>query len=328
MSILRSQSRRDAHTIPHPLTALDRATVFVGVLGPPVGAAVAIYSLWHRGVGPVDLALMAGMYFLTLLGITLGYHRLFTHRSFATPAAVRFVLAVLGSMALQGPVIQWVAHHRRHHQVSDRQGDPHSPHLHEPGLWNALKQAWHAHAGWLFGSEPENLRRSVPDLLADPVVAFVDRTFWYWVVLGLVLPGIAGGLIAGTWFGAFTGFLWGGLVRMAATHHVTGSINSVCHIWGSKEYQSADESRNNTVFGVLALGEGWHNNHHAFPTSARHGLKWYQFDATWITLRVLSALGLARDLRLPSNAAMNAKRANDAIAPADDRADTLSRDAA
>jgi stearoyl-CoA desaturase (delta-9 desaturase) len=309
MSILRSQARRDDHKDPHPLTTRDRVLVFFGVGTPPVGLAVAIYVFWRHGVGPVDLGLMGGMYFLSLLGITLGYHRLFTHKSFTTPAFVRFLLAAFGSMALQGPVIQWVAHHRRHHQTSDTEGDPHSPHLHDGSLWSALKQAWHSHAGWLFGEEPQDLRRSVSDLLNDPVVAFVDRTFWYWVLAGLLIPAACGLAIGHTWFAAFTGFLWGGLVRMAITHHVTGSINSVCHLWGSKEYASSDESRNNALFGVLAFGEGWHNNHHAFPTSARHGLRWFQFDVTWLAIRVLSVVGLAKDVRLPSEKAMELKRA-------------------
>jgi stearoyl-CoA desaturase (Delta-9 desaturase) len=270
---------------------------------------MAIVLLWRRAVGPLDLVLMGAMYFLTLLGITLGYHRLFTHKSFETFPVVKVVLAALGSMALQGPVIQWVAHHRRHHQVSDREGDPHSPHLHDGSMWNRLKQAWHSHAGWLFAAEPVDLRRSVGDLLNDPAVAFVDRTFWYWVIAGLVLPGLCGLAITHSLTGFLTGMLWGGFVRMAATHHITGAINSVCHLWGSKEYQSADESRNNPVFGVLAFGEGWHNNHHAFPTSARHGLRWYQFDITWLMIRAMQRSGLAWGIRLPAQAARRAKRA-------------------
>lgn len=308
MSILRSQARRDEHKTPHPLTLRDRLLVLFGVTTPPVGLAVAIYIFWRHGVGPLDLVLMGTMYLLSLLGITLGYHRLFTHKSFETPAAIRFLLAAFGSMALQGPVIQWVAHHRRHHQTSDMEGDPHSPHLHDGSLWSALKQAWHSHAGWLFGEEPHDLRRSVGDLLKDPVVAFVDRTFWYWVAAGVVIPGLIAYAVTGSTFAAFTGFLWGGLVRMALTHHVTGSINSVCHLWGSKDFASSDESRNNTLFGILALGEGWHNNHHAFPTSARHGLRWWQFDGTWITIRALSILGLAKNVRLPSTTAIEMKR--------------------
>ncbi|HZZ45232.1 MAG TPA: fatty acid desaturase [Tepidisphaeraceae bacterium] len=308
MSILRSQARQQDYKDPHPLTFRDRACVLIGVASPPIGLAVAIILLWRHGVGPLDLILMATMYLLTLLGITLGYHRLFTHRSFVTPPAVRFTLAALGSMATQGPVIQWVAHHRRHHQQSDQEGDPHSPHLHDGSLWSVIRQAWHAHAGWLFEQEPADLRRSVPDLLADPVVSFVDRTFWYWVALGLLIPAACGLAITHSWYGAATAFLWGGLVRMAFTHHVTGSINSVCHIWGSKDFVSSDESRNNTLFGILAFGEGWHNNHHAFPTSARHGLKWYQFDLTWLTIRTLSFFRLAKNVRLPTPTALELKQ--------------------
>ena len=316
MSILASQARRleqsshpdEPHGHDH-VPASERVAVFVGVFLPPLGLLVAIIYYWNRGVSPLDVALMLAMYTLTLLGITVGYHRLFTHRAFETNAVVRFLLAALGSMAWQGPVIQWCAMHRRHHQTSDREGDPHSPHHHPYGRGPlaALRALWRAHAGWLFEPEPKDLARSVHDLLNDPVIRFADRMFWVFVVAGLLLPGVVALLISGSWAAFFTGILWGGLVRMCLTHHVTGSVNSICHIWGSKTYASNDESRNNPLFGLLAFGEGWHNNHHAFPTSARHGLKWYQFDMSWVVIRGMAWVGLAKNLRLPTDAALMAK---------------------
>jgi stearoyl-CoA desaturase (delta-9 desaturase) len=315
MSILASQARRIAEGTaakPHdhdfiPLN--ERVAVFVGVFLPPLGLLVAIIYYWNRGVSPLDIALMLSMYTFTLLGITIGYHRLFTHRSFETSPAIRFLLAAFGSMAWQGPVIQWCAIHRRHHQTSDREGDPHSPHHHPygRGIPAALRALWRAHAGWLFEPEPADVARSVHDLLSDPVIRLADRLFWLFIALGFLIPATIGGLVTQSWTGFLTGLLWGGLIRMCLTHHVTGAINSICHIWGSKTYASNDESRNNLLFGLLAFGEGWHNNHHAFPTSARHGLAWYQFDLSWIIIKFMSFIGLARNLRLPTASALTAK---------------------
>ena len=315
MSILASQARRtDENTahLPHDhdhIPFRERLGVFVGVFVPPAGLAYAIYHFWNHGVGPLEVTLMLAMYTVSLLGITIGYHRLFTHRSFETNPVVRFLLAAAGSMAWQGPVIQWVAMHRRHHQTSDREGDPHSPHHHPygRGLLAGLRAFWRAHAGWLFEPEAPDLARSVHDLLADPAVRAADRLFWFFIAAGFIIPGLVAAAFTHTWTGFWSGVLWGGLVRMALTHHVTGAINSVCHIWGSKTYASNDESRNNALFGLLAFGEGWHNNHHAFPTSARHGLAWYQFDLSWIIIKTMSKVGLAKNLRLPTEAALTTK---------------------
>jgi stearoyl-CoA desaturase (delta-9 desaturase) len=293
----------------------------ITVLVPLAGLAAAILLLWGIAFSWLYLALLGGMYLVTALGITIGYHRLFTHRSFKAPRPVAAVLAALGSMAVEGPVLQWVATHRKHHQHSDKHGDPHSPHTHGGGPLGALRGAWHAHVGWLFRSrtfvstpgEPScvssGLGKYVKDLEQDRVYRFMSLTFPLWVLVGLLIPALFGGLLTMSWGGALLGFVWGGLVRVLLLHHVTWSINSVCHLWGTRPYRSHDHSRNNAIFGVLALGEGWHNNHHAFPASARHGLRWWQIDVSYLIIWCMSKVGLASDVRVPSRERMLAKRA-------------------
>jgi stearoyl-CoA desaturase (Delta-9 desaturase) len=285
-----------------------QAVNLAAVVLPFAGFVAAGLLLWGVGFSWLHLVLMVGMYVLTAAGITVGYHRLFTHRSFETNAAVKAVFAVLGSMAAEGPLFKWVALHRRHHQHSDDHDDPHSPHLHGHGLWGVVTGLWHAHIGWLFEREPHDLDRYVGDLKKDRVLRWISATFPLWVVLSLLIPTALGGLLSLSWTGALLGLLWGGLARIFLVHHVTWSINSVCHLWGSRDFESHDESRNNVIFGVLALGEGWHNNHHAFPTSARHGLRWWEFDSSWVVIRTLQLLGLAWDVRLPSQSAREQKR--------------------
>jgi stearoyl-CoA desaturase (delta-9 desaturase) len=272
----------------------------VAVVVPFFGLATAGVLLWGWGFSWVPLALMLGMYALSGLGITVGFHRLFTHRSFETGPVVRFVLAALGSMALEGDLLHWVALHRRHHQHSDEHGDPHSPHLHGQGFLGLLAGLWHAHVGWIFQPDPSNLPEYVKDLREDGAARVAGRLFLLWVALGLLLPAALGGLLTGTWTGVLLGLLWGGLARIFLVHHVTWSINSVCHLWGTQPFRVRDHSRNNVVFGVLGLGEGWHNNHHAFPTSARHGLRWWQLDVGYWVIRGLALLGLAWKVRLPA----------------------------
>jgi stearoyl-CoA desaturase (delta-9 desaturase) len=233
-------------------------------------------------------------------GITVGFHRLFTHRSFETNKMVECFLAICGSMAVQGPLLQWVATHRRHHQFSDHEGDPHSPHHHGSGAWGVLRGLWHAHIGWFFQPDPPNLLRYVKDLRQSRSMRWVSGLFPLWVLVGLVIPTLLGWLIMGGWSGALLGFIWGGLVRVFINHHVTWSVNSVCHLWGYQSYPSDDHSKNNVFVGVIGLGEGWHNNHHAFPTSARHGLKWWELDLSWWFIRGLMLLGLARAVKLPA----------------------------
>jgi stearoyl-CoA desaturase (Delta-9 desaturase) len=294
--------------IPGRLTRGVRLTYLGAIVVPFAGAVTAIALLWGWGFSWVHLGLLLGMYITTATGVTVGYHRLFTHKAFETTAPVKFVLAVLGAMAVEGPVLKWAALHRRHHQLSDNEGDPHSPHHHAPGIRGVLVGFWHAHVGWIFDRDPANLSRYVPDLLADRVVRAVSITWTLWTVVGLLIPTILGGLITLTWTGALLGFLWGGLLRVFLVHHVTWSINSVCHIWGTRPFRSHDESRNNFVFGVIGLGEGWHNNHHAFPASARHGLRWWEFDFSYWLIRGLAMIGLAWKVRLPGADALAAKR--------------------
>lgn len=286
----------------------QRLINLAAVLIPFAGLVAAVVLLWGVAFNWVHLAILGGMYAITVIGIGVGYHRLFTHRSFKTPRAVAAILAVLGSMAVEGPILQWVAVHRRHHQHSDDHDDPHSPHTHGSSLWGTLRGMWHAHMGWLFRSSPQGLTKYVQDLGSDPLILWMSRLFPAWVVLGLVLPTVLGGLLTMSWTGALLGFIWGGLVRVFLVHHVTWSINSVCHIWGSRPFRSHDESRNNAILGVLAFGEGWHNNHHAFPTSARHGLHWWQLDVSYLIIRTMALVGLAHDIRVPSPARIAAKR--------------------
>ncbi len=251
---------------------------------------------------------MLGMYVVTGLGITVGYHRLFTHRAFQTVRPIKFILGVMGSMAVQGPVVEWVAVHRRHHQHSDEAGDPHSPHLHGEGLRGLFKGLFHAHMGWLFRANLPDVTKYARDLLQDGMMRKINATFPAWVFVGLLIPTIIGGLWTLSWTGALLGFIWGGLVRVFLIHHVTWSINSVCHLWGTQPFDGGDESRNNPVFGILAWGEGWHNNHHAFPTSARHGLRWWEIDLSYLVIRALAAMRLAWNVRVPSTDAIRLKR--------------------
>ena len=263
------------------------------VILPFVGFVAVIVSLWGRGFDWIDGGLLLGMYVLTALGITVGYHRLFTHRAFETNKAIQFLLAVLGSMAVEGPLLKWVAVHRRHHQHSDTADDPHSPHDHGDGLLALFRGVWHAHMGWFFEADSPNLPHYVKDLQQSGVLRTASQLFPLWAILGLLIPAALGGLLTGTWVGVLSGLLWGGLARIFLVHHVTWSINSICHLWGSRPFNTGDQSRNNFVFGALGLGEGWHNNHHAFPTSARFGLRWWQVDLGYWFICALASLGLA-----------------------------------
>jgi stearoyl-CoA desaturase (delta-9 desaturase) len=279
-----------------------RLVNLVAVVLPFLGLVAAFIFLWGRGFSWVELGLLLGMYVLTGLGITVGFHRLFTHRSFETGGVVQFILAALGSMAVQGPLLKWVAVHRCHHQYSDQDDDPHSPHSRGRGLFGLLRGLWHAHLGWLFRPDPPHLFRYVKDLLQSGPLRVASALFPLWVLVGLLIPTILGFLLAGGWMGALLGFVWGGLARIFLVHHVTWSVNSICHLWGGQPYDVNDHSRNNFVIGVLSLGEGWHNNHHAFPTSARHGLRWWQIDVSYYVIRALALVGLAWKVRVPATA--------------------------
>ena len=282
--------------IEHPridrLANLAATVVPVGLLG------LAMWSAWGGALRWPDLVVMAVTYLLTGLGITVGYHRLFTHRSFKTSAPIRALLAALGSAAIEGPVIEWVANHRKHHQFSDQPGDPHSPHVDRAGGWRgALGGLFHAHMGWIFSDEDlASEQRYAKDLLADPIVRFIDRTFPLWVLAGLAFPFALGLALTGSLAGGLTGLLWGGAVRIACLHHATFSINSLCHFFGRRRFRTGDESRNLLWLSLPTLGEAWHNNHHAFPTSARHGLRWWQLDPSAWVIAGLERCGLVWDV--------------------------------
>ena len=282
--------------------SLDRFLTGTITVLPILALGVVAWQVWSELLGWSDLLVFAIMYVLTGLGITVGFHRLFTHRSFKTTKPVRAILAALGSMAIEGPIISWVADHRKHHVYSDHEGDPHSPHVdHGHGLKGALRGLLHAHVGWLFIHTQRGLKsRYAPDLIADPIVSWISRTFLLWVIASLALPFLLGWLITGTLAGALTGLLWGGAVRMLVLHHATYSINSLCHFFGRQRFKTGDESRNLWWLSVFTFGESWHNNHHAFPTSARHGLGRFQFDPSAWVIWALEKTGLAWDVvRIP-----------------------------
>lgn len=256
---------------------LYKVVVLVVVVVPFLATALAVRLLWAHAVQWSDLALLGAMYSLVALGVTVGYHRMLTHRSFRPHPIVKFLLLVLGSMSIEGPALQWAATHIKHHALSDREGDPHSP----------VEGFFHAHIGWMFGDDEGDPNIYCRNLVQDRMVVFVSRTFLLWSLLALVIPFAIGG---------WTGLLWGGLVRIFLTHHVTWSVNSVCHTFGKRAYETRDRSRNEWVVGLLGFGEGWHNNHHAFPRSAFHGLHWWQFDLSGYLIWTLERLGLARDV--------------------------------
>lgn len=289
------------------LTPTEKITTLVAIIVPFLGLILAIAMMWGWGVGWLELGLLAGMYIATGLGVTIGFHRLFSHKSFEAFWPVKFLFGVLGSMSMQGPMLRWVAVHRRHHEHSDGEEDPHSPHGYGGGFLGVVRGLWHAHIGWMFDEKYPNLRRYVRDLHDDRMVQFISRMFGLWVAIGLAIPTLIGWAVTGTWQGAALGLLWGGLVRIFVVHHATFSINSICHVWGYQSYRGEDESRNNFLCGWLGLGEGWHNNHHAFPASARHGLAIWEFDLSYLVIRALKLVGLAWDIRLPSPQALEAK---------------------
>ena len=270
--------------------------VNLGAVVVPFAATIAALVLLPASLTrPADLAIAAAMYVVTALGITIGYHRLLTHRSFATSKALEYAFAAVGSMAVQGPVIGWVADHRKHHAHTDREGDPHSPHVgHGHGVGGVLRGLWHAHVGWLFeGQGRADWKRYAPDLWEDPGMRWLSRHFVALVVAGLAIPALAGYAVSGTLAGAATGLLWGGLVRLFFLHHVTWSINSVCHFLGSRRFATDDESRNVFWLALPSLGESWHHNHHAFPRSAVHGLRRFELDPSALVITALERLGLA-----------------------------------
>jgi stearoyl-CoA desaturase (delta-9 desaturase) len=298
------------------MTRLERNVNLAAVIVPFLGVLAAAALLWSRFLGLRDLVIFAVMYLLTALGVTVGFHRLLTHRAFRTRPWLRHLLAVLGSMSLQGGVIDWVADHRKHHAFTDEEGDPHSPHAgHGAGLRGMAHGLWHAHVGWLLETHGQaSSRRFAPDLVEDPTMRRINRAF-PWIALGTLLIPFALGLLlsGGALAGGLSALLWGGLVRIFLVHHITWSINSVCHFFGVRRFDTDDHSTNVFWLALPSLGEAWHHNHHAFPQSAFHGLRWYELDPSGWVILALARIGLAWDVVRVSPEREHRKLAGDTV---------------
>jgi stearoyl-CoA desaturase (delta-9 desaturase) len=275
-----------------PVFSLLVPLVAIGIGAP---AAVALACADGLPIHAIVSFLVMGH--LVGIGVTMGYHRLFTHRSFQTSRPVEWALMILGCMSGQSSPFSWIANHRQHHRHSDREGDPHSPHAGTGHGW--LRRFWHAHGGWTLLRWPTYDSTLVRDLKRRRDLVWIDRHWYAWYLLGLALPAVVGYLVGGTAYAALMGLLWGGLFRNAFSEQVTWAINSVCHVWGRRPYATGEQSRNNLLLGVLAFGEGWHNNHHAFPYSARHGFHWWQPDLTWNLVWLLERVGLVWNVKRP-----------------------------
>ncbi|HEV7651218.1 MAG TPA: acyl-CoA desaturase [Actinophytocola sp.] len=297
-SVKASGQLRPLHGVPRGLA--PQIGTYLFIVGPFVALLVAIPLTWGWGLGWLDLALAAAFYTVTCLGVTVGFHRYFTHRAFKAPRPVRVALAIVGSMALQGPITHWVADHRRHHAFSDRDGDPHSPWAFGTSPFALVRGFWHAHMGWLFDRNLTNAERFAPDLLADADIARVHRQFGLWTAVTLLAPAVIGGLLTWSWQGGLTAFFWAGLVRVSFLHHVTWSVNSICHMIGNRPFAARDRSANFWPLAILSMGESWHNLHHADPTCARHGVRRGQIDISARLIWLLERFGWAHDVRWPT----------------------------
>jgi stearoyl-CoA desaturase (Delta-9 desaturase) len=291
------------------LQAQQKSIAFLVVVLPPLGTIYAIWLAVRTGIGPVEIGLFALFHALTTIGATVGFHRHFAHKAFEARPWVRRALGILGSMAAQGPLAYWVATHRRHHTFSDEPCDPHSPNLHGEGLVEWLKGQWHAHIQWLFISERTNTNRFARDVLRDALTVQINGQYLNWVAVGLVVPAVLGGLLTMSWIGVLKGFLWGGLVRMFAVHHAFWAIGGIAHSIGWRAFDTKEDSRNNFWLAIPNYGEGWHNNHHAFPNSAYFGLRWWQLDVGAWVVNGLKALGLITNVNRPTPEMIAAKAA-------------------
>lgn len=287
----------------------QRRTMLVITLAPVAALIFVIVQLWGWGVSARDLWIALAFYVISGLGITVGFHRLLTHKSFDASPNVRAAWAIAGSLAVQGSVIGWVATHRRHHAYSDEHGDPHSPHVDlEDGTRGMLRGLYHAHMGWFFQPDGSDYDTWTPDLKAEPKIAAIEANFPYLLAATFILPALVGGILSQSVIGAVTAFVWAGVMRVALLQHVTWAINSICHVYGTRPFASRDQSRNVIWLSLLSFGESWHNGHHAFPASARHGLRWWEFDVSWLTIRLMALLGIARNIKLPSPKQLERKR--------------------
>ncbi|GLW92840.1 stearoyl-CoA desaturase [Actinokineospora globicatena] len=281
-------------------TLTSRIAVYIFILVPFAALIAAVPLAWGWGLGWVDIALAVFFFYFSGLGVTVGYHRLFTHGSFKAKRPLKIVLAVMGSMAVQSPPTTWVADHRRHHAFSDREGDPHSPWLFGTSPMALARGFWHAHMGWIFDNDVTNKERFAPDLLADKDIVRVSKLFPLLTVATFLLPALLGGLLTWSWWGAVTAFFWASLVRVAVLHHVTWSTNSICHMIGERPFASRDKAANFWPLAILSFGESWHNLHHADPTCARHGVQRGQIDTSARLIWIFEKLGWVSDVRWPT----------------------------
>ncbi len=297
-------------TVRRQTSLASQVVTLIAVAAPPIGLVSAMGLLWGVAFHLVDLVLLVVLYTVIAFGTTIGFHRYFTHKGFETSAPVKALLAILGCMTMQGPLTQWVTDHRKHHALSDKEGDPHSPHVgHGDGPLGALRGFAHAHVGWLFTLKGmERGREYGRDLYQDRLVRTIDRLYLLWVVLTLGLPFLVGYLVGGSVDRGLEAMVWGGLLRIFLYQHATFSVNSICHMFGRQEYRSRDEARNNWLVALLVFGEGWHNNHHAFPSSARHGLGRFQVDLSWLVIHGLEKAGLVWDVRRPTRSQLERRR--------------------
>ncbi|HEY4007187.1 MAG TPA: acyl-CoA desaturase [Pseudonocardia sp.] len=295
-----------ARSAPKPITVenapkYEQILVNIFVTVPFLALLAAVPLAWGWGLRWLDIGLAFGFYLVSGLGVTVGFHRYFTHRAFTAKRGLRIALAVAGSLSMQGDVTTWVADHRRHHAYADKEGDPHSPWLSGPGAAGLAKGFWHAHMGWVYEPrEHTNAERFTPDLLADRDIVRVTALFPLWTVVSLLGPAALGGLITMSWWGALTALFWAGFVRVAVLHHITWSINSICHMIGNRPYSCRDRSTNVWPLAVLSFGESWHNLHHADPTCARHGVGRGQLDISARVIWVFEKLGWATQVRWPT----------------------------
>jgi len=298
------------------VTDLNRRRVInsITLTLPRIGfiAAIAAVIWWEKTVTPLDIALLVGFYMITILGVSVGYHRLFSHKAFKTGPIMKTIIGIAASISTQGTIASWVSHHRQHHLYSDQPGDVHSPHLHGDGFWGQLQGFWHGHFGWMVGATWVEPLPYINDLKSDRIVQMLDRFCLVWIVLGLVLPAAIGGAICGSWEGAFRGLIWGGALRIMLSFQGTLSVNSICHLWGTQPFKTGDFSRNNPLIAMITLGEGWHNNHHAFPYSARFSMNWWQVDFSWWVIALLERLGLVWDVKFPSKQDIERKQQENA----------------
>jgi stearoyl-CoA desaturase (Delta-9 desaturase) len=286
----------------------EQVALYIFVIVPFIAFLAAIPFAWGWGLGWTDVILAFAFYEFTGLGITIGFHRYFTHGSFKAKRPMRIALAIAGTAAIEGPVIRWVSDHRRHHAFSDKEGDPHSPWRYGESFRGLCKGMFHAHMGWLFDQEQTSQERFAPDLLADKDIVRINKAFMPIVAASLLLPALAGGLITMSWYGALTAFFWGSLVRVCVLHHTTWSINSVCHVVGDKPFKSRDRSGNVWPLALISMGESWHNLHHADPTSARHGVLRGQIDSSARLISLFELFGWVYEVRWPSRERIQAKR--------------------